>query len=601
MFALFACFRAWPADLRYTISVRPPDGIHVALRVSGAAGDSLTVAMPVWLPGYYRRLDLQRHIANLVVSRDGQPVGTTTPAPGCWRFGNVAGRPVTVEYDVAEYDAGFANRGEETLGQMGVYVDSKSAFVHPGAALVYVDGLTDNPATVALETPPGWDVATPLGRRADGLFEAPDYEALNDSPIQMGAFRCIRFATRNRQFEIIATGSSKVSSRALREVVEPIAAAGLDLFEGWAPFDRYQFHFHFPPKRRWGGPGLEHRQSCVIVFDGSTDDRRFRKNCWSIIAHEYLHAWNVRALRPEGLLPLDYRNEAVIPSLWFSEGVTEYYAKIVGVRSGLATPAEAIADLNGDYAAYLASPGRATTSLAEASRRVWENGSSSGGGGTNYYAKGALTGLLLDARIRAATGGAKSLDDALRLLVRDYAMRNRAFPPEALPAAIREAAGVDVSPEYRIAVETAEDLPLADVLPAAGIVVESRNIADPVMGLEFDPGDRELVVRRVAPKSAADEAHIEVGDVILTIDGEPAAGRVGRGPAWGGNRNPGDRVEVIMRRGLEKQVIVVKVKAKTVTALKPADAPTPSARKVFESFWRPDRPARRAPEALPDA
>jgi len=158
-----------------------------------------------------------------------------------------------------------------------------------------------------------------------------------------------------------------------------------------------------------------------------------------------------------------------------------------------------------------------------------------------------------------------------------------------------------VSAEYRIAREPAEDLPLAAVLPAAGIVVESRETADPAMGLEFIPRDSELVVRGVTPNSAADEAHIEVGDVLLTIAGEPAAERLKRGLPWGRNREPGDRIEGVVRRGLETQASVVKVKATTAVALKPAAGADPVVSRVFESFWRPDRPAVAAPGVSPDA
>ena len=46
----------------------------------------------------------------------------------------------------------------------------------------------------------------------------------------------------------------------------------------------------------------------------------------------------------------------------------------------------------------------------------------------SYYTKGAVAGFLLDARVRAATGGAKSLDDVMRLALRAKSGSARLYP-----------------------------------------------------------------------------------------------------------------------------------------------------------------------------
>ena len=62
--------------------------------------------------------------------------------------------------------------------------------------------------------------------------------------------------------------------------------------------------------------------------------------------------------------------------------------------------------------------------LEQSSLEVWTNSTS--GVGTDpattvgYYVKGAVVGLLLDARIRRLTGDAKGLDDVMRLALERF-------------------------------------------------------------------------------------------------------------------------------------------------------------------------------------
>ena len=43
-------------------------------------------------------------------------------------------------------------------------------------------------------------------------------------------------------------------------------------------------------------------------------------------AHEFFHAWNVKRIRPVELGPFDYEHEVRTVNLWWSEGVTDFFA-----------------------------------------------------------------------------------------------------------------------------------------------------------------------------------------------------------------------------------------------------------------------------------
>src|SRR5262249_56288414 len=75
----------------------------------------------------------------------------------------------------------------------------------------------------------------------------------------------------------------------------------------------------------------------------------------------------------------------------------------------------------------------------------------------SYYTKGAVLGFVLDARIRAATNGARSLDDVMRLAFARFSGA-RGFTPEEFRKTASEIAGTDLSAWFRKALETTEEI-----------------------------------------------------------------------------------------------------------------------------------------------
>ncbi|HEY3414802.1 MAG TPA: PDZ domain-containing protein [Armatimonadota bacterium] len=582
-------------QVSYTISIRPNrDSVHVSTEILNDPDPTVTIAMPVWVPGYYRRIDQWKGVSNVAFSTNGRTVTTSHPTDSTWNGAHGRGEPLTVSYDVKVREYGF-DSGETatTMGQMGVHVDGNSAFLHPGVACMYVEGHKDAPCTLSLNLPGKWKAAAPLPRDENGVFTAPDYDVLNDSPVQAGRYTSVSFTARGHGFEIITTGKCRVSEQTLIRVCKSVAEAAIDLFGGWAPFDNYQFHFHFPPKRAYAGAGLEHRSSCVIVFSGDTRDGDFLQHGAHIVAHEFLHAWNVKALRPTGLGPFDYEKESPTPSLWVAEGVTDYYAYVIGARAGLWTPEEALRRFSVLWLDYHASSGRTTTSLADSSLHVWQSSdpSSNGSGGTNYYTKGLLAGWLLDVQIRAATGGKRSLDDAMRLLTRQYAVAGTAYPPDALLEAIRTATGVDVASAYKAYASGVDDLPVNSILPLAGVGAETVEAPNVMLGVNIERGSKEARVGTVEKGSAAEAAQIAPGDLLLKIDGERVV--VGQRPLLAGKpRKIGDCIPIVIRRDTEERTVTVVVQATSSIELTLMPGRSAAQTAVWNGIWA--RSANRA-------
>jgi len=79
------------------------------------------------------------------------------------------------------------------------------------------------------------------------------------------------------------------------------------------------------------GGGLEHSASQFdIMPQGAFADPlgNFGDFMVPLMSHEYFHLFNVKRIRPAEMWPYDYHAEQYTPLLWWSEGVTDYYADL---------------------------------------------------------------------------------------------------------------------------------------------------------------------------------------------------------------------------------------------------------------------------------
>lgn len=235
-----------------------------------------------------------------------------------------------------------------------------------------------------------------------------------------------------------------------------------------------------------------------------------------LLAHEYLHTWFPRELggAPEQDEQLTY---------WFGEGFTDFYAAHVLLRAGLWSLAEYVEDLNSTLMRYGISPARHATS-ADVLRSFWTDQAVE----KIPYDQGHLLAHLLSARIRKASDGRIGLHDVLRLQytrAQRNAAEGRRIPGAALfPAILREATGIDVTPDLARYVESGQQV----LLPADlfGDCFTITTVTQPEFHRGFDVDATEKagrILTGVDPESPAYAAGMRNGMQLIRRE----AGRVG--------------------------------------------------------------------------
>lgn len=455
------------ASVAYTVTVKADvlDRSFVAMTVSGVAVPSLSIEMPSWSPGAYELRNYWKLLENVkATDAEGRPLEVTHPTESRWSVG-AAAWPVTFTYDRLEPASGLFG-GEGTKPRSG---KRRHVAFNPTDTYAYVVDAKQAPCTLALVVPDGWkhDVALAPGK-APGTYTAPDYDTLADAPVEMGTLRIHTFTVGGVPYTLtLDRDDPKFPMESVENLLRPIIRHSVGMMGGKAPFERYSFQMHEGP-----GYGLEHLSSCTIAVPyfllkqapGQFD---------TLFAHEFFHLWNVKRLRPKVLGPFDYTGPCRTRHLWFSEGVTDYYADLVCWRTGITKDDVFRENLLGEIRRLQSNPQRLKESVGAASASAFDRGYS-GLSTLDYYNKGKLVGLCLDLHIRRTTGNARSLDDVMRDLIATYGLPKPGFEEDALFPAISKSAGFDVGPELAKWVDGTDELPLAEMLSTVGWTLEKR-------------------------------------------------------------------------------------------------------------------------------
>jgi predicted metalloprotease with PDZ domain len=236
----------------------------------------------------------------------------------------------------------------------------------------------------------------------------------------------------------------------------------------------------------------------------------------------------------------DLSREAHTRLLWAFEGITSYYDDLALVRSGcIDLPAylQLLAEL---ITRVMRTPGRLVQTLAESSFDAWTKFYKQDANAPNaiisYYAKGALTALALDLKLRLETGGRCSLDQVMRTLWERHGRTGVGVPERGIEEIAEEVSGLSLGEFFEQALDTTRDLDLAGPLAALGIVLRLRPQTGPkdaggfverfepveagaTLAVRLTPGVREALIQNVITGGAGERAGLCPGDLIVAADG----------------------------------------------------------------------------------
>jgi predicted metalloprotease with PDZ domain len=484
---------------------------EVAAVLNNVAGDTITFQFPIWGPGAYDIVNFGSYVQSFTAtSGTGRPLKVIRGDTNTFRIIGGDGK-VNIVYKMHDIE------NSPTSLWFGLSdIENDYVFANTPAIFGYPAGYKNVPYTVSYAVPKGWDIAIGLDP-APGKYNyrAHDYDELVDAPVTMGKFQRLEFTAGGKPHLIAVFAPEKLSSKdasdlvsATKQVVEIVSG-----FYGDMPYDRYVFqHFLVHPSAGDAIFGaLEHRNSSTyrmpLYGGGAADILR------GVIAHEYWHAWSPKRIHVAELGPFDYQHAPHTSSLWFAEGLTEYYAQVLLARNGLKDKGEVVSTLNNAVTGFYGR--KQAMSIGDLSLHISELKPEQV---LPLYSKGPILGLLLDAAIRSQTNNAKSLDDAMRYFNQEYGKTGKTFSDDEIIPIMERATGAKLADFYDRYILGHEPLPFDEYLPKIGFKMLTTFEDKRTLGATVEMTERGWKIATVEPGGSASKMGMQVGDVITMVN-----------------------------------------------------------------------------------
>ncbi|MHB8396855.1 MAG: M61 family metallopeptidase [Thermoplasmataceae archaeon] len=502
--------------ISYFLGMQNPETHYFRVRIvlEECPEEILLLTMPAWTPGSYVIRDFARNVRSLSASSNGYVLESSKKDKSTWKIMTGRKSPITVEYEVY---------ADEDVPQTS-HLDFSHALINGTSVFLYPEGYKEQTLELTLEIPPEWKVSSALEKISDHRFRATNYDILVDSPIEVGNHELLSFRVEGKDHEIAIHGKFMEDRENLvRDMTRIVEAYQKTM--GQLPYRKYLFIIHLQNEGNGYG-GLEHSYSTVINYDANLiADKEGYREFLGVVAHEFFHLWNVKRIRPAELVQLNYREETYTPSLWFSEGITEYYASLTLLRSGILTEEEFLKKIAQNIRMYELIPGRKYYSAAEASFDAWiklyKYSPNNINSYVSYYLKGMLIGMVLSRRIVSATRGNRSLDDLMRLMMEKYRKDGRGFTGKDIIQNLREVTGTDMSETFQQLVRSRDEIDFMSELASVGLSLEqvpadSKKVST---GIILKKSGEKFVIESLIEGTPAYSAGLNSGDEIVAVSG----------------------------------------------------------------------------------
>ncbi|WP_375445584.1 M61 family metallopeptidase [uncultured Fibrella sp.] len=562
------------ARISYTLSMPQPQThyFEVDMRLQNAAAATnarkngyIDLKMPVWTPGSYLIREYAKNVEGFTATAGGQPVRSDKINKNTWRVYTNAD-DVQVHYRVYSFEFSVRNS----------YLDDQHGYLNGASMFLYNDALKNQPLTVQINPFTGWKKVATGMKAVTGTpftYEAPNYDILVDSPIEIGNHTALSFTVANpanpaqaipHTVAMFANGPLDYNAEKLTADYKRICETAATVV-GEHPCTDYTFLVHHTSQP---GGGLEHLNSTTLqtTLNAYATERSY-KGFLTLVAHEYFHLWNVKRIRPIALGPFDYETENYTHMLWLSEGCTSFYEDYILRRAGFHTPEEYLKIVAGDITGIENQPGNQVQSAAEASWDAWiknyrpnENSANST---ISYYSKGSVLGTLLNLAILSGSNGQRSMDDLLRLLYNDYYKKQkRGFTDDEFRRAAEQMAGTSLASFFDKGVNGTGTIDYDTYFAPVGLRLVNTGppSTDGYFGASvapsFNPSAARQVIASVRRGSPAEQAGVNVGDIILSIDGNRLTDELSKQLA---GKKPGETVRLSINRGGQPRELSVQL------------------------------------------
>ena len=390
--------------IQYTVSLE--NAVHheafISMVIPQVPAGPLKVKMSRSSPGRYATHEFGKNVYDVrAFDADGKEIKITQIEGDVYEI-PVHQAKVKITYTL------FGNWVDGTY----VGIDYRHAHLNMPATFMWVPMMQNNPMEVKFNLPLNWKVATQLIPKK-GVYYAPNLQYFMDSPIEISNYQLKNWEVINpdglkQQINIVFHGAtSDAVLNDFESKVKKIVKEAQAVYGELPKYDNGEYRFLVDVFPTNAGDGMEHRNSTIITVNGESLDKS-EDDVLETVSHEYFHSWNVERMRPKTIEPFNFEKANMSDGLWFAEGFTQYYGKLILTRTGIKSTEE-FTNLQTAYLnSVLNAPGATKYSPIFMSQRavfvdagVAIDPNNNSNIYSSYYLYGNITALALDLTLRS--------------------------------------------------------------------------------------------------------------------------------------------------------------------------------------------------------
>ncbi|OFY83592.1 MAG: hypothetical protein A3F72_15460 [Bacteroidetes bacterium RIFCSPLOWO2_12_FULL_35_15] len=510
--------------MNYIISYQNPHDhfIDIEFIADKITMDETFIQLPAWRPGRYELGNFAKNIQKWAAfDENGIALSFQKVTKDRWKVNTKGSSKLHIKYN---YYAAELNAGS-------TFLDVSQLYMNPVNCCVYIPERINESCELALQLPVDYKIAIGLPsstfckeRVGWRCFHANSFHDLADSPfIASNCMQHQKITCANTDFNFWFQGECKPDWGKLSTDFMKFCNHQLEMMQQ-APFKSYHFFFQILPTKIYHG--VEHTTSTVIALGPGYNLMKgeLYEDLLGVSCHELFHAWNVKTIRPIEMQPYDYTKENYSKLGYVCEGVTTYYGDYLLFRSGVFNEDQYFQTFAERLQKHEDNFGRFNLSVADSSFDTWLDGYTPGipNRKTNIYDEGCLLAFATDMFIRKSTNNERSLDDVMRYLFTEFALKGKGYSDMDYKGVIEHFANKSYDEIFNYINCPVDYEPiLKEAMNYIGcefIKSSSPKFNEHALGMKVNEVAGVCKVTSVYPRSIADLAGIHNNDDILVVN-----------------------------------------------------------------------------------
>jgi predicted metalloprotease with PDZ domain len=476
--------------------------------------ENTILRLAVWRPGRYELGNFAKNVRNLLIrDENGSVLAYEKENDSTWLIDTSRTNTIAVSY---EYFANELNSGS-------TFIDQTQLYVNPVNCCMFTDETFDRPVAVELNVPPQWQIACSM-KLENGEMHAHNFDELFDSPfVASSRLQYRTFEAEGVKFFVWFNGEVKPNWAKVLGDFKKFTEKQIQSFGGF-PVKEYHYINQIVPFRKYHG--VEHVASTIITL-GPTFEifEELYSDLLGVSSHELYHAWNVKSIRPIEMHPYDFTIENYSPLGYLCEGVTTYQGDLFLLKSGVFNEGEFFFEFSDQFQKHFDNPGRLNYSVRSSSIDTWLDGYDPGAPGrkVSIYTEGCLLAFITDVFIMKSTNNAFNIDNVMRYLYEEYALKNKGVSEKDYLNAIEHISGASFQTIYNAYFVEPGDLTteLDIALNYVGCELTKKaspSISEAKYGIKFTEPINAGAIKAIYPGSPADKSGLMLEDEIFAVN-----------------------------------------------------------------------------------